>query len=117
MAEIEQAFEGWAILELMGHRRLAGYLQEAQIAGASFIRIDIYQTAENANGQDSYFTQFYAPSAVYAITPVLEGEARAIANIQTYMPIHAYELRRTLPAGRREHEDDHPDMFYDDEHK
>jgi hypothetical protein len=37
----ESAFEGWAILELMGHRRLAGYVQEATIAGGAFIRLDV----------------------------------------------------------------------------
>lgn len=34
-------FEGWAILELMGHRRLAGYLREQQVGGAAFVRIDV----------------------------------------------------------------------------
>lgn len=32
---------GWAILELMGHRRLGGYLREETIAGAAFLRIDV----------------------------------------------------------------------------
>lgn len=39
--ETKPTFEGWAILELMGHRRLAGHISEAQIGGASFIRIDV----------------------------------------------------------------------------
>ena len=33
-------FATWGILELMGYRRLGGFIQEAQIAGASFLRID-----------------------------------------------------------------------------
>ena len=37
----EEAFEGWAILELMGHRRLAGYLREQTVSGASFLRLDV----------------------------------------------------------------------------
>jgi hypothetical protein len=37
----EEKFEGWAILELMGHRRLGGYVRETQIAGAGMLRIDI----------------------------------------------------------------------------
>ena len=41
MTENANTFEGWAILELMGHRRLAGKLSEAIIGGASFIRIDV----------------------------------------------------------------------------
>jgi hypothetical protein len=34
-------FEGWAFLELMGHRRLGGYVSEATVAGAGFLRIDV----------------------------------------------------------------------------
>jgi hypothetical protein len=31
----DSIIDGWAILELMGHRRLAGHLSEVQIGGAS----------------------------------------------------------------------------------
>jgi hypothetical protein len=54
---MSEAFEGWAVLELMGHRRLAGHLSEQQIGGSSFLRIDV-PTEPPA-------TQFYSPSAVY----------------------------------------------------
>ncbi len=36
-----EPLEFWAILELMGHRRLGGYLSEQTVAGASFLRIDV----------------------------------------------------------------------------
>lgn len=64
----ETTFEGWAILELMGHRKLAGYLSEHEIAGKGFIRIDV-PTEPPA-------TQLYSPAAVYAITPTTEEVAR-----------------------------------------
>lgn len=35
------AFESWAVLELMGHRRLAGFVREVTIAGAGLLRIDV----------------------------------------------------------------------------
>ena len=41
MTEERKAFEGWAILELMGHRRLGGLVTEQEIAGAAFLRIDV----------------------------------------------------------------------------
>ena len=55
----EKAFEEWAILELMGHRRLSGLIKEETIGAATFIRIDVI-------GIDGKFTaiQFYNPSAV-----------------------------------------------------
>jgi hypothetical protein len=37
----EPTFEGWAILELMGHRKLAGFVREQQFAGAGMIRVDV----------------------------------------------------------------------------
>src|SRR5262245_4954119 len=40
-AQNTERFEGWAVLELMGHRRLGGYLREVSIAGAGMLRIDI----------------------------------------------------------------------------
>lgn len=83
-------FEEWAVLELMGHRRVAGKVTEQQIAGAGFIRIDI--------PSDPPATQFYAPSSVYAITPTTEEIARAIAKEGDHGPINRWELRRMLEA-------------------
>jgi hypothetical protein len=34
-------YEGWAIVELMGHRRLAGWVQEVELAGAPMLRLDV----------------------------------------------------------------------------
>lgn len=81
------AFEGWAILELMGHRKLAGYVGGAEIAGAGFLRIDIPSTPP--------ITQFYAPQAVYGLTPVAEDVARRYAVGLAPTPVSRYEL---LPA-------------------
>jgi hypothetical protein len=32
---------GWCILELMGHRKMGGYVREQEVAGAGFLRIDV----------------------------------------------------------------------------
>lgn len=69
--------DGWAILELMGHRKLAGVLTEVSGgAMAGFIRIDIPGPGKDA---PMVATQFYAPGAVYCITPTTEAMARAVA--------------------------------------
>lgn len=88
-----QAFAEWAILELMGHRRLAGYVTEQQIGGSGFLRIDI---PSNDSGDDA--TQFYAPSAVYAITPTSEATARQVAQLGRPAPVQRWEL----PAAPRD---------------
>lgn len=82
-------FETWAILELMGHRKLAGYLTEQEIAGQGFLRIDVPTTPP--------VTQYYHPKAVYGITPTTEETARRAADIGRVAPVHAWELPTPLP--------------------
>lgn len=81
---MSEAFEGWAVLELMGHRRLAGHLSEQQIGGSSFLRIDV--------PTDPPATQFYSPSAVYAITPCTEDTARLVATGSRVAPVERWQL-------------------------
>ena len=83
----EPVVDFWAVLELMGHRRLAGHLTETQIAGAGFLRIDI-----PADGDQPAATQIYAPAAVYAITPVTEETARLVAATARPAPVQRWEL-------------------------
>jgi hypothetical protein len=92
MSDNDKGYEGWAVLELMGHRRLVGRLSEATIAGAAFIRIDL----TDADGSQT--TQFYAPSAVYAITPTTEEIAKRAAATNSVAPIQAWELRERPPV-------------------
>lgn len=91
-----EAFEGFALLELMGHRKLAGFVREATIGGGSFVRIDVYP------GQAALptLTQFYAPGAIYAITPIAEDLARRLAEGQKPAPVTEWDLPRPrLGAG------------------
>ena len=86
MAETEP-FTGWVILELMGHRRLAGHLSELQVAGAGFLRLDV-----PGPGDEFVATQLYAPQAVYCITPTTEAMARAAAGLAAVEPVSRWEL-------------------------
>lgn len=68
--------EGWHILELFGHRQLAGYTREVMVAGKLFLRIDVPgRLATDAPRA----TQKYSPAAVYSLTPTTEAIARSIA--------------------------------------
>ncbi len=77
-------FAEWAIVELMGHRRLAGYLREVEIAGRGFLRLDIPGEATA--------TQLYNPASVYAITPTSEETARRVAALSQPAPVQQWEL-------------------------
>lgn len=79
------SFEGWAILEVMGHRRMGGMVQEVQLAGAGFLRIDIPTIGDT-------ITQFYPPSSIYCLTPTTEAMARAVALANQQQPVSRWEL-------------------------
>lgn len=111
---MSEPFEGWAVLELMGHRRIAGKLTE-QTGGcfAGLLRIDI-------PGPDGAIaaTQFYSSAAVYCITPTTEEIARHVAVRNVPEPVHAWELPKKLPAAPPEGEPAdlvHPSEFDDDD--
>lgn len=74
-------FDEWVILELMGHRRLAGRLTEQEIAGKGLLRLQMDDA-----------TQFYSPAAVYCITPTSEETARAVMAANRPEPVQRWEL-------------------------
>jgi hypothetical protein len=94
---------GWAILELMGHRRLAGFLTEQEVAGQGLIRIDVFP----GDAEVAVASQMYSPAAVYCITPTSEETARAVAQSSQPRPVERWEL----PPAREEPEA----MTFDDE--
>lgn len=108
VSEQEDAFESWVILEILGHRRLGGYLREQQLAGVGFLRIDV--------PSDPPVTQMYSPSSVYCITPTSEEIATAFAKRNRPEPVSQWELRTTEPrpmieAGWSDDDDDEGSDF------
>jgi hypothetical protein len=95
----QTTFAHWVILELMGHRRLAGWLTEEEIGGATFLRLDIPDEA----------SQFYSPSAVYCITPTTEEIARRVAAGANPAPVQRWEL----PPAPSSDRDEDPDIDRD----
>lgn len=98
------AYTGWAVLELMGHRRLAGYVSEAAQYGTAQIRIDI----PTEDGQPP-ITQFYGGASIYCLTPVTEEAARAVAKHHRPAPVQPYELApptQALTSRSRGYEDE-----------
>lgn len=110
----EPTFEGWAILELMGHRRLAGRVSEATIAGGSFVRIDVPNYRDVSPDMpegplepgDIQATQFYSPAAVYCITPTTEETARAVAARNRPTPVQRWELEPARVYAHADEDDD-----------
>jgi hypothetical protein len=99
--ENDSEFKGWVILELMGHRRLIGYLSTQELAGHSYLRIDALT--------DPPSTQFYAPAAVYCITPTTGETARQAARLNHIAPVQRWELPAPPAAGEAALDDDDED--------
>lgn len=81
------AFEGWAIVELMGHRRLAGFVSQAEMFGSALLRIDIPGGGGGLNA-----TQFYGGNSIYCLSPTTEEIARAFAMRNQPSPVQRWEL-------------------------
>lgn len=81
-------FEAFAIVELMGHARIAGKVSEETIAGQAMLRVDVPET----EGRDAY-TKFYSAGAVYCLTPTDEATMLLAVAQFNVPPISPYVLR------------------------
>lgn len=83
----QEKFEIYALIELMGHARIAGKVTEQVIAGQGFIRVDVPETKTNPP-----FTRFISPSAVYAINPVTPEVMQQFAHNINAAPIQPWDI-------------------------
>jgi hypothetical protein len=80
-------FEQWAIVEIMGHQKFAGWLTEQTIAGAGMLRLDV-----PAVGELPGFTRLFNTASVYLITPTSEQVARQVAAALKQQPVTVWDL-------------------------
>ena len=102
-------FESWALVELFGHQRIAGKVTEAEIAGGKFLQVDVpaFEGVQPV-------TRLYSPGAIYGITPLTEETALKLAEQFRVAPMSKWdaralidsEVKRALPAGDRDDQDD-----------
>lgn len=94
----EENYEGWGIVELMGHRKLAGKLSTRKIAGMNFLRLDIPARIDTAVETEYSATQFLNPSSIYALHPTTEDVARAVAAKLSPEPVTTWDVKALMPA-------------------
>lgn len=103
---MSDTFDQWAILELLGHVRIAGRVTEEEHFGAKLGRIDI------PNG-DGFTTQWFSGGSIYRLTPTTEAIARGVALRNQPEPVHRWELPapadRTAPERLEDTEEDEPE--------
>lgn len=90
------AFDSWAVVELMGHVRTAGRVTEEERFGAKMGRVDV----PRADG--GFTTVYFGGSSVYRLTPCTEEAARAVAIGNQPRPVHQWELPKPEKAAARD---------------
>jgi hypothetical protein len=79
-------FETWAVVELMGHVKMAGRVTEEERFGGKLGRIDI------PDESGDFSTQYFGFASVYRLTVVTEEVARFIASRNKPAPIYSWDL-------------------------
>lgn len=87
MNDNNNLFEEWAIVELLGHVRLAGLVSEEEHFGGKVGRIDV------PTSDDGFITQYFGHGSIYRLTPCTEDIARAVALRNQPRPVHQFELQ------------------------
>ena len=81
----------WAIVELMGHVKLAGKITEEEKFGTKMGRLDI------PDG-DGFVTQLFGGSSVYRITIVTEAVARQVVKSHAPAPVSPWDFPKQIAA-------------------
>ena len=105
MSEKNATFEGWAIVEVFGHQKYAGFVTSEAFGQAVLFRVDVPPLAERERVTKHYgyddegksvppgstvkesavqgYTKYFGPGAIYAMTPCTQEAAeKAVESIQ-----------------------------------
>jgi len=84
----------WAIVELFGHKVIAGEVTSVSVAGTEMLRVDVPAVDGAAP-----FSKFYGGAAIYAITPTDEATGRMAVEKFRSRPVDKWTLADPqLPA-------------------
>lgn len=84
--------EQFAVVEMMGHRMIAGAIKQSELAPGALIRVDVF----GSNG-DVERTEHVGSSAIYDITICSEQTAKAAAIANSPQPSFAYDIMKPRP--------------------
>jgi hypothetical protein len=112
--EATGSYEGWAIVEILGHQTFAGQVRPEPLFGTEMLRIDVPEIAERSATERRYgpggygayevrypaipgFTKFFGGASLYCLTPCTEEVARAAVIKLAKKPISAVYLPELEP--------------------
>jgi hypothetical protein len=114
MQQPKPKFDSWAIVEVMGHTRVASKVTEESIAGVNMLRVDVppVTKADRSWQNGAYvnipyavpgYTRYFGGASIFSITPCTEELAREAAGNSCSNPPIALAL-----PGRVATEGDNP---------
>lgn len=106
----KEPFASWAKLELMGHLRFTGYVEEVEVVGITMVSC-IPLDAEGKEGPRRYF----GPASIYSLSPMTEEEARAIITDRQERTARRLALTAARQAPQIEEEPADEDLAGPDE--
>lgn len=83
--EREEQRGQWAVVELMGHKTVAGLVSKTEMLGKALLRIDVPATE-----RFPAFTQLYGEAAIYCVTFASEEVACRVADAVQVNPVSVY---------------------------
>jgi hypothetical protein len=113
----KQRFDCWAIVEAMGFKKYAGHVTTQELAGSSFIRVDVPETSIPP------FAKLIGAGSIYMITPTDEATARkaaaVLASSESPLPVYIPREQKQLPAASPPNRDwndvDEDDYLHEEE--
>lgn len=132
MEQKQNTFEGWAVVEMFGHQKIAGYVTTENYGQAALFRVDVpeLQEREIELTRGEYIDGVYAgagskvkrqaeppysklvgPGAVYAINPCTEQTVRQYIEMNRKLPLIALDIksRAAIAAASDDTDDDDDD--------
>jgi hypothetical protein len=104
MTEVAK-FEQWCVVEIMGHKRFAGFVSEQSLGGTSFVRVDVPEVTTEDGTKLAAFSKIFGAASIYCLSPCTEETARAFAARLRTEAFSLYEAPR-LPAPSKSTEAD-----------
>ena len=112
MSESQNTLEGWVIVELFGHKRMAGYLRSQAIPGGTLPCLDVPATeptpCERSGAPHTpAYSKILGLASIYGIVPVTEDLARRAAReIERWSSPIPIALPLALPPANAAVDDD-----------
>jgi hypothetical protein len=103
-----EGYQGWAVVELMGHRQTAGLVSEVTLGGTTLLRVD----TPAPDSEAIVASQMYGGSAIYCLTPCDEATARTVLRSAYDLPPMvrvALRASAALPAPDEDPDEDEGD--------